>query len=454
MAEPNERLFREKSLERLSSPERLDQLLQVVDRKSWLPLLVLSLLILALGLWSVFGHIPVNVEGRGILVRPRELLEIQAPGSGYLTRLNIKVNDVVQAGDVLAVVARPDLDKQLELQHGKLRELASIDHQLSTSWPAPGPHGGHAANGQTPASPVPLQAMRALTERLRDKNLQSIREEQARLEEQRELARTLANLHRERLEAQRQLQQSGLTSRESLIEAEADYMDSLTRISGLEADLRELRTKALEIEEQYLQRLERIADRGQQFADVQREIARLEHLQREQGRIVTEHGGRILEVTAAVGQYLEAGTSIGLMTVSGQESPLLSVSYFTVRDGKRLEPSMDIQVTPDTVERQRYGSIRGVIQSVSSLPVTLAEAQNVVGNREVAEALVRGGYQMQVTAVLERDRETASGFHWTSSRGPEMTVSAGTTTTARVAVEWRAPITFVLPFLKSAVGVD
>lgn len=456
MAEPNERLFREKSLERLSSPEKLDQLLQVVDRKSWLPLLMLSLLILALAVWAVFGHIPVHVEGRGILVRPRDHAEIQAPGSGYLTRLNVKVDDVVKAGDVLAVLARPDLEKQLELQHGKLLELATIGRLLPSSWPAPKQLADRhpAANGQAPASHAQAEASRALAESLRNKNLQSIQQEQARLEEQQSLARTLAQLHRERLEAQRKLQQEGLVSSGSLIEAEAAYMDSLTRISDLDADLRELRTKALEIDEQYMQRLERIADRGQQFADVQREIARLEHLQRKEAQIVSEHNGRILEVTGATGQFLTAGTSIGLMTVSDEASPLLSVSYFTVKDGKRLSKGKAIQVTPDTVERQRYGSIRGEITSISSLPVTLAEAQNVVGNREVAEALISGGYHMQVTAELERDPATASGFSWTSSRGPNMKVDAGTTTTARAAVEWRPPITFVLPFLKSSAGID
>ena len=52
--------FRKKSLERLSSPERLDQLLRVIDRKSWIPLLAASILIVILLGWSVFGRVPVN----------------------------------------------------------------------------------------------------------------------------------------------------------------------------------------------------------------------------------------------------------------------------------------------------------------------------------------------------------------------------------------------------------
>ena len=35
-------IFREESIERLSSPEQLDQLMQVVSRRNWLPLTTLG----------------------------------------------------------------------------------------------------------------------------------------------------------------------------------------------------------------------------------------------------------------------------------------------------------------------------------------------------------------------------------------------------------------------------
>ena len=100
--------FRQKSLERLSSPERLDQLLAVVDRKSWLPLLALAILVLCLIAWSVLGHVPVNAHGRGILVRPGEMVEIESPGDGYLASLEVAEGDEVGPGQLLARIARPD----------------------------------------------------------------------------------------------------------------------------------------------------------------------------------------------------------------------------------------------------------------------------------------------------------------------------------------------------------
>lgn len=65
-------IFRQESLERLSSPEQLDQLMQVVNARSWLALGALgSLVLLAIG-WSIFGRIPITVTGKGILVHPTD----------------------------------------------------------------------------------------------------------------------------------------------------------------------------------------------------------------------------------------------------------------------------------------------------------------------------------------------------------------------------------------------
>jgi hypothetical protein len=70
--DPQTSIFRKESLERLSSPEQLDQLIQIVRPKSWLPLATLATLV-GLGLlWSLLGRIPITARGNGILVYPTE----------------------------------------------------------------------------------------------------------------------------------------------------------------------------------------------------------------------------------------------------------------------------------------------------------------------------------------------------------------------------------------------
>ncbi len=70
MAEQDTRsLFRQESLERLSSPERLDELMKLVRLRTWVPLGALGVL-LGLGLvWSVVGRVPITTSGKGLLVQ-------------------------------------------------------------------------------------------------------------------------------------------------------------------------------------------------------------------------------------------------------------------------------------------------------------------------------------------------------------------------------------------------
>jgi hypothetical protein len=70
--QPQATIFRKESLERLSSPEQLDQLMQVVSPKSWLPLTSLFFLMALALIWGIFGRIPITAVGKGILVHPTQ----------------------------------------------------------------------------------------------------------------------------------------------------------------------------------------------------------------------------------------------------------------------------------------------------------------------------------------------------------------------------------------------
>ena len=67
--------------------------------------------------------------------------------------------------------------------------------------------------------------------------------------------------------------------------------------------------------------------------------------------------------------------------------------------------------------------------------------------------ILESGASIEVIARLDADPSTPTGYHWSSSRGPRTIISAGLTSSMRVIVETRAPITYLLPVLREMTGV-
>ncbi len=68
-------LFRAKVLDRLSSPEQMDLLMTITDRKSWLALIGFSVVAIATMIWAFWGIIPQTVTAQGILLQKGGIFE-------------------------------------------------------------------------------------------------------------------------------------------------------------------------------------------------------------------------------------------------------------------------------------------------------------------------------------------------------------------------------------------
>jgi multidrug efflux pump subunit AcrA (membrane-fusion protein) len=101
-------IFQKPALERLSSPEQLDQLMPILRPAAWVALIGVGLLLTAAVLWSVFGTIKTVVAGYGSLERLDGVSILRAPASGTLQSLLVQVDDNVEQGQTLAMVAPAD----------------------------------------------------------------------------------------------------------------------------------------------------------------------------------------------------------------------------------------------------------------------------------------------------------------------------------------------------------
>ena len=126
MAEAREGIFRKQALERMTSPERLDQLIQIVTPKDWLLLgtfLTLGVILLA---WCIWGKVPTTVDGQGMIVRPRKVVELQSQSGGKLVNFSLHVGDEIKPGEVLGVIDQAEIRKQVEEDTGLHRRVALV----------------------------------------------------------------------------------------------------------------------------------------------------------------------------------------------------------------------------------------------------------------------------------------------------------------------------------------
>ena len=399
------------------APEPLDDLVKVVSPMGWLAQLCLAGLILAIVLWAVFGSIPITVQGTGILTRPHRVVALQATGNGQIQELRLQPGTRVTADAVIATLAQPDVSTQLLEQKAKLALFDAQTRELLT-----------------------LQTQRNQEETLA---IESQRRNLKRLITQ---AKELEPVLKARLDGRRSLREHSAIPADDVLEAEQMLRANHDKIPDLEAQARQLDLRLSQMGQQLVE-LE--TTRAFQRKELEASIALLESQRSDHGQIRSPYAGKVLEVSAAPGQMVAPGARIATIAVEEASEELVAVLYFPVRDGKKVQPGHEAQVTPDTVRRERFGGILGTVSEVSAYPVTRQAIATTLGNEDMAASLANTGPQIQVAIRLER-ADTLSGFRWSSSAGPAYPQTPGTTVTSRVLIDAMSPLELAFSLLRQA----
>ena len=269
------RIFRQVSLDRLSSPEQLDEVVRVTTPKSWLALLALLALLITAVIWGIIGRIPVEVAGPAILINNGGVKNIVSVESGQITALHIEPGQLVEEGELIAEM----------MSYGAVESIP----------------------------------------------------------------------------------------------------------------------------------------------------------------VISSFNGRILELKADVGQLLDPGTSLASLEFVGAGIEQQVVMYVSPVDGKRIQPGMPVKIAPITTQVEEHGFLMGEISSVSDFPATDAGILRLLGSEELMQALGINGAPIEVHIALVPDSQSTTGYQWTSSAGPDFTLSSGTLASAKIMVDSRRPIHLVLP---------
>jgi len=183
------------------------------------------------------------------------------------------------------------------------------------------------------------------------------------------------------------------------------------------------------------------------------------------GTLLADRDGRMLDLQVVRGQTVKPGQRLGTLGShtggrakpgDAKPKPLMAVAYFAPADARRLRRGLPMEVVPDWNERGRFGGILGRVRHVSLLPATREDVDTTLGNPQLAEALVKEGPVMRAEISLDAAPKRQSGpdgYRWTLSQGSGVfPVRDGLTIQTHAYVEWRTPITYVIPGLRSLTG--
>ena len=412
-------IFRKVALERLSSPEQLDQMVQVTNPKGWLALTGLGTLIVAALLWGIWGSIPTEALGQGILIRQGGVSELVAAANGQVEQVLVGVGATIQRGQPVARIRQETLNRQIQDSRSKLATLRSEFEQLLRS-----------SDEQ---------------KRLRARDLS---QQRANLE------RTIATLEKdlvllqERLEAEQKLLEDGLVTKQAVVTTQQSLNAKRDELAGHRLELNGLELKRLQADQQLDQQLEA---RQASIRDLDLELRELNARLTENVSVVSPFSGRILEVLADRGDVVAPGSAI--LSVEVVSEDLLAVLFVPASSGKRVQPGMTVRVSPTTIKREEYGSILGKVTWVAEFPSTSRGMTRLLGNEALVTGLMGAGPPIQVNVALTRDPSTPTGFRWSSSRGPNLKISSGTLAVGNVIVREDRPISLLIPTIREKLGV-
>ncbi len=113
MSTASEKIFRVAAMEQLSSPEQLDQLIDVTRPADWAGALVIWVSLAAVITWSVVGRIPTRAGGEGILVSDAgSVVDATSAVAGRLASVDVAIGDRVAKGQIIARIVQTDAEQR------------------------------------------------------------------------------------------------------------------------------------------------------------------------------------------------------------------------------------------------------------------------------------------------------------------------------------------------------
>jgi HlyD family secretion protein len=386
-------LFRKAALDKLASPERLDVLMQVTSPKGWIALLTIAGLLAGVIVWSIFGTLPERIDGQGMLTGEGGLRQIRASGDGRLTKLALAINQAVLPDQVVGEISAVTMDETVRVAQ------TDYDTQLRS-------HQASLAAENMQIGNLQIQ---------RDRAQANVSKAEANLAQRKENLAT------------------GIGTANQVRAAEAEVDGYSKERDTYDQQIRNVREQG------------RMRQIGLQSS--QQRVSSTKATVQAGAEIVSTVAGKVISVRKQLGDLVRNGDLIAEVESASADAPKLEViAFVSSATGQRVRPGHPTQITVAGIRREEFGFLRGTVRSVSQYAETPETIAATMRDLKIADASYR------VVIDPTPDASTPTGYAWSTGVGPHTPISGGTVITVAVEVAQRAPISMILPVLKSAVG--
>ncbi|AZA86484.1 NHLP bacteriocin system secretion protein [Chryseobacterium shandongense] len=411
--------FRKSALEKLSTPEKLDQLIKVTGPKAWIALLTIAL---ALGVgitWSVFGRVKTKLDVVGVVLGG-DVHEVVSTAQGQLVELKVAIGDKVKKGDIIATIQQPELSQQIEDAKAVLADRKFEMGKLLSY----GNQGNHLQGEYISQTRVSIQG-----------EIESEKKKLAFLNNQ--------------LESENGLLAKGLIVKSQVANTKQQIESSKNTIERLKGQMVETSSQQHTLGYDLQQK---VTLQNQRIAEAERTLQFLTEKYNTQKNIRSPYEGEVVEVLTDRGVVVGLGSPLFKVKNEGSANTKLAglkgVLYIPSKDGKKIKKGMEALVAPSTVQPQEYGFIKSKVTYVSDFPITEKGMLTSVKNDQLAKGLLASGPLFEVHVDFEKDPASYSGFKWTSAKGPDVTIKEGTSCMGKVTIQEERPATIVVPAFK------
>ena len=408
--------FRKSALEKLSTPEKLDQMIKVTGPKAWIALATVALIFITAIGWSVWGNVKTKLNVVGVLLGG-EVHEVVSTSQGQLINLNVKIGDEIREGDIIAIIEQPQLSAQIEEAQALLLERKYELEQLQSFGSQDSRLQGEFISQQRSSIQLQIGTQR--------KNMEFLKNQ---------------------LETENDLRKRGLITTAQIVNTQQQIEGARNQVESLKAQMAQTSTQKLNLDFDSVQKRNLLEQR---IAQAERNVEQLTARFEIQSKISSPHDGEVVEVLADAGAMVGAGTPLfKLKNQNETAGNLRGILYIPSQDGKKIKVGMEALVSPSTVQPQDFGFMKAKVTYVSDFPITQQGMLTSVKNDQLVQSLIGMGAPFEVHVEFEQDPDSYSGFSWTSAQGPEVLINEGTSCFGKVTVKSEPPIAIVVPAFK------